>query len=130
VVVAGKVVGVEVTPDNQAAVVDATCKGTADAEGIVEGGVGAAVGIEDIAVVATVLVTERPDDLVRIVDAACVDVADVGRGTVEGCGSIDGHDTAPLRWPRCAQSIDRQAKSQSNPLGLSCISRNTRALLE
>src|SRR5262245_6692085 len=60
--------------------------------------VGAAGGIEAIAVVANVLVTVGVDDVVGIVDAAWVDVADVDRGTVEGCGSINGHDTAPLRW--------------------------------
>jgi hypothetical protein len=121
VVVAGKGVGVEVTPDDQAALVDAACKRTAGAEGIVERRVGAVVGIEDIAVVATVLVTIPPDDLVQIVDAACIDVADVGRRTVEDCGAVHGHNR--LHFVIAFGSERRSAGSQSSPLVLIGIPR-------
>jgi hypothetical protein len=66
------------------------CRGR---HGIVERGVSAAVGIEDIAVGATVLVSVRPDDLACIVDAVCVGVADFGQGIVEGRVDIDWHHT-------------------------------------
>jgi hypothetical protein len=83
-----------VIPDDLARTVDAECKGAevGTGPGIVEGGVGAAVGIEDIAVVATGVVI-LPNDLACIIDAVCVGVADFGQGIVEGRVDIDWHHT-------------------------------------
>ena len=75
-------VGVDVSPDDLARGVDAECKGAASAQGIVEGGVGAAVRVVEEAV-AAVAVLVIPDDLARGVDAVC-NGAPGGQGIVNG----------------------------------------------
>src|SRR5262249_53585339 len=107
---------VEVDSDDLAQIVDAFCLGAFGAQGIVEGGVGAAIGIVEEAVAAVVAPDVCPDDLARRgVDAECSGAGgqgNVGGGVGAGIDTVDEAVTAVVAPEVAPDDLARAADAK------------------